>query len=85
MNCQSVGYELDSAGVCGEPASLGRSPDFREEKPRALRGSVGKRPWGDTGGWRQNGRKAGYMNQGDLYRDGTRQRSHSVRSSEEAP
>jgi len=64
---------------------LGEAQTSARKKPKALRGSVRKRPWGDTGGWRQNGRKARYMNQGDLYRDGTWQRSHSVRSSEETP
>jgi hypothetical protein len=44
-----------------------------------------KRCWGGTGGWEQNGRKARYMNQGDLCWEETRQRSQSVRSSEEAP
>jgi hypothetical protein len=63
----------------------GEAQTSARRKSSALRGSVIKRRWGDPGGWRQNGRKAGYMNQGDLYRDGTRQRSHSVRSSEEAP
>jgi hypothetical protein len=64
---------------------LGEAQTSARKKPKALRGSVRKRRWGDTGVWRQNGRKARYMNQGDLSREGTRQRSHSVHSSEEAP
>jgi hypothetical protein len=35
-------------------------------KSSRLRGSVGKRCWGGTGVWEQNGRKAEYMNQGEL-------------------
>ena len=31
-----------------------------------LRGSVRKRLWGASGGWRRNGRKVGSMNRGDL-------------------
>jgi hypothetical protein len=50
-----------SLRACGEAQTSAR------RKSSTLRGSVRKRRWGDTGGWRQNGRKARYMNQGDLY------------------
>jgi len=35
-------------------------------RPSTLRGSVTKRCWGASGGWRRNDGKVGYMNQGDL-------------------
>ena len=55
-----------------------------------------KRRWGHGGGWRQKGRKAGHVNQGDLLvqepvfmpEEGRRSRasrSQSAQSSEEGP
>ncbi len=38
-------------------------------KPATLRGSVLKRSWEQSGGWRRNGPKARYMKQGDLSDD----------------
>jgi hypothetical protein len=43
-------------------------------------GNVSKRPRGASGGWRRNGRKVSYVNQGDLSRTAKvfMRRNHSV-------
>jgi len=46
--------------------SMAKPRPSARRKPSRLRGSVRKRCWGGTGVWEQNGRKAEYMNQGEL-------------------
>jgi hypothetical protein len=55
----------------------------RLRKPGTLMGSVIKRCWGASGGWRQNDEKVEHMNQGDL--SGVRRCSHPMNRDEEPP
>ena len=57
----------ETAWPAGELARDWRSPDPPwGGKPSELKGSVLKRRWGASGGWRRNDGKDVYMNQGDL-------------------
>ena len=53
-------------GVAASRLANGEAQTRERGKPSTLRGSVPKRCWGASGGWRWNDGKAGYMNQGDL-------------------
>ena len=69
--------KLDSAGCRGEPARNGEA-QVTLWSPKGMRStdcavSSGKKPnqvpEATTGGWRRNGRRVGYMKQGDLNGD----------------
>jgi hypothetical protein len=53
-------------GVAASQLGNGEAQTRESGKPSTLRGSVTKRCWGASGGWRRNDGKVGYMNQGDL-------------------
>ncbi len=53
-------------GVAASQLGNGEAQTRESGKPSTLKGSVTKRCWGASGGWRRNDGKVGYMNQGDL-------------------
>ena len=53
-------------GVVASQLANGEAQTRENGRPSKLRGSVSKRCWGASGGWRRNDGKVGYMNQGDL-------------------
>jgi hypothetical protein len=53
-------------GVAASQLANGEAQTRESGKPSTLRGSVIKRCWGASGGWRRNDGKVEYMNQGDL-------------------
>ena len=57
--------------VAASQLAYGEAQTHNGGKPSTLKGSVSKRCWGASGGWRRNDGKVGYMNQGDLSGDRT--------------
>jgi hypothetical protein len=53
-------------GVVASQLANGEAQTRENGRPSKLRGSVSKRCWGASGGWRRNDGKVGYMNQGGL-------------------
>ena len=53
-------------GVVASQLGNGEAQTRESGEPSTLMGSVIKRCWGASGGWRRNDGKVGYMNQGDL-------------------
>ena len=53
-------------GCLASLSSYGETQTDERRKPMTLRGSVTKRSWEQSGGWRRNGRKARHRKQRDL-------------------
>jgi len=53
-------------GVVASQLGNGEAQTRESGKPSTLKGSVIKRCWGASGGWRRNDGKVEYLNQGDL-------------------
>jgi hypothetical protein len=69
-------------GVAASQLGNGEAQTRDSGEPSTLKGSVSKRCWGASGGWRRNDGKVEYVNQGDL--SGVR-RCSGWESAEEPP